>query len=150
MTTFLVALDSSTRAPQVLASAVTLARAAGAKLILLRSVGLPTDLPIEAYAMSPDGVLNVLEERAKKELTELARGLPPGTNFEVCTAVGAAWQTICQAAHAAGAALIVIGSHGYGGLDRLLCTTAAKVVNHADRSVLVVRAPELIEGIASG
>jgi nucleotide-binding universal stress UspA family protein len=35
--------------------------------------------------------------------------------------------------------LIVIGSHGYGALDHVLGTTAAKVVNHADRSVLVVR-----------
>jgi len=33
----------------------------------------------------------------------------------------------------------VIGSHGYGGLDRLLGTTAARVVNHADRNVLIVR-----------
>jgi nucleotide-binding universal stress UspA family protein len=40
--------------------------------------------------------------------------------------------------------LIVIGSHGYDALDRLLGTTAAKVVNHADRSVLVVRAAERI------
>ena len=38
--------------------------------------------------------------------------------------------------------LIVIGSHGYGGIDRVIGTTAAKVVNHADRSVLVVRSPE--------
>ena len=35
--------------------------------------------------------------------------------------------------------LIVIGSHGYGAIDRVLGTTAAKVVNHADRTVLVVR-----------
>ncbi|HVU00723.1 MAG TPA: universal stress protein [Polyangiaceae bacterium] len=32
-----------------------------------------------------------------------------------------------------------MGSHGYGTLDRVLGTTAAKVVNHAARSVLVVR-----------
>jgi nucleotide-binding universal stress UspA family protein len=38
--------------------------------------------------------------------------------------------------------LIVIGSHGYGGLDRVLGTTAARVVNHALCSVLVVRPPE--------
>lgn len=34
---------------------------------------------------------------------------------------------------------IVIGSHGHGGIDRVLGTTAAKLVNHADRNVLVVR-----------
>jgi nucleotide-binding universal stress UspA family protein len=35
----------------------------------------------------------------------------------------------------------VIGAHGYGKLDRMLGTTAAKVVNHADRNVLIVRDP---------
>jgi hypothetical protein len=35
--------------------------------------------------------------------------------------------------------LIAIGSHGYPSIDRLLGTVAAKVVNHADRNVLVVR-----------
>jgi nucleotide-binding universal stress UspA family protein len=34
---------------------------------------------------------------------------------------------------------VVLGSHGYSGFDRILGTTAAKVVNHCDRSVLVVR-----------
>ena len=43
------------------------------------------------------------------------------------------------------ASVIVIGSHGYGGLERLLGTTAARVVNHADRAVLVVRSPELLD-----
>ena len=36
----------------------------------------------------------------------------------------------------------VIGSHGYDTMDKLIGTTAAKVVNHAEVSVLVVRAPE--------
>ena len=49
------------------------------------------------------------------------------------------WQGICEAARRVGADLIVIGSHGYGGLDRLLGTTAAKVVNHARVSVMVVK-----------
>ena len=39
----------------------------------------------------------------------------------------------------AGADCIVIGSHGYSGFDRILGTNAAKVVNHAECSVLVVR-----------
>ncbi len=34
--------------------------------------------------------------------------------------------------------LIVLGSHGYGGIDRLLGTTAAHVANRAERNVLVV------------
>ena len=54
----------------------------------------------------------------------------------------APWLPICAAARAYDANLIVVGSHDKHGLsDRLLGTTAANVVNRADRSVLVVRHP---------
>ena len=51
-------------------------------------------------------------------------------------------QVICGAAPTTDAGLIVIGSHGFGSLDRVFGTTAARVVNHADRSTLVVRTLE--------
>jgi universal stress protein F len=77
---------------------------------------------------------------AKSELEEAARDVPPEL-LDGCSAqVGVAWDAICAAAREHDVDLIVIGSHGYRILDRLLGTTAAKVVNHADRSVLVVRA----------
>jgi nucleotide-binding universal stress UspA family protein len=93
-------------------------------------------------AMSPADVVNVLEERARVDLTELARTVAAAVAYEVKVDVGTAWQVICLAAKTLDAALIVIGSHGYTGLDRVLGTTAARVVNHADRSVLVVRSHE--------
>jgi nucleotide-binding universal stress UspA family protein len=49
--------------------------------------------------------------------------------------------TIVRLGRELDADLIVLGSHGFSGLDHLLGTTAAKVVNHADRNVLVVRTP---------
>jgi universal stress protein F len=51
------------------------------------------------------------------------------------------WQAVCEMARTLEAELVVIGSHGYFGFDRLLGTTAGKVVNHAHCSVLVVREP---------
>src|ERR1700730_11707304 len=45
MKRILVGLDGSPRAPGVLATATEIARAQGARLILLRSVGLPPDVP---------------------------------------------------------------------------------------------------------
>ena len=39
------------------------------------------------------------------------------------------------------ASAIVVGAHGYRPVERMLGTTAAKVANRADTSVLVVRAP---------
>ncbi len=144
MQPYLVALDSSPRAPHVLSAAIALARASSTKLVLFRAVGLPGDLPIEAYAMPPDGVVDVLVARAKKELEDAAKAVPAGISFETRIEIGAAWQAICEAAKETNAAMIVIGSHGYSAWDRLLGTTAARVVNHADRSVIVVRRPELL------
>ena len=51
------------------------------------------------------------------------------------------WRTIIDVADEIGADLIVVGSHGYHGLDHLLGTNAAKVANQACRNVLVVRGP---------
>ena len=139
MKPYLVALDSSPRASHVLAAAIAFAQATSTKLVLFRAVGLPGDLPIEAYAMPPDGMVDVLQQRAMRELDQASRVIPEGLTFETRVEVGTAWQAICDAGKVVDAALIVIGSHGYSALDRLLGTTAARVVNHADRSVLVVR-----------
>jgi universal stress protein F len=63
----------------------------------------------------------------------------PARLEKLVAAFATPWDGICRAGREEAADLIAIGSHGYGGLDRLLGTTAAKVVNHADRNVLVVR-----------
>ncbi len=138
MKRILVCLDGSQRAPHVLATALDLARRMGAKIRLFRAVGLPPELPTQ-YLLSPSNLPDILVENAKKELTELSRDVPPDLLDGVHTHIGSPWDAICRAAREHDADLVVIGSHGYGALDRVLGTTAAKVVNHADRSVLVVR-----------
>jgi nucleotide-binding universal stress UspA family protein len=92
--------------------------------------------------MPPGGVIDLLKQRADRALADAARSVPSGVAARTLVAVGTPWQAICDAGKAADASLIVVGSHGYSGLDRLLGTTAAKVVNHADRSVLIVRQAE--------
>jgi nucleotide-binding universal stress UspA family protein len=139
MKRILVCLDSSTRAPAVLASARDLATRTGAKLAVFRSVGLPPEIDREFLAISPNAVVDQLVARAKDELTALSRDVPSDALEGVYVRVGTPWDAICTEAKERDADVIVIGSHGYGGLDRILGTTAAKVVNHADRSVLVVR-----------
>jgi nucleotide-binding universal stress UspA family protein len=135
----LVAVDGSPRAPAVIAAAVELARAAGGKLFLYRAVGVPHELPALALSASPSDLAPLLLAAAKDSLNELARGVPASLLGEVSVALAIPWQGVCDAARTVGADLIVIGSHGYAGLDRLLGTTAAKIVNHADRPVLVVK-----------
>jgi nucleotide-binding universal stress UspA family protein len=89
--------------------------------------------------MTPASLAELLEREAKKYLDTLAATLPPGMLEQTFVHIGTPWQGICSAADQFHVDLILIGSHGYSGLDRLIGTTAAKVVNHAKQSVLVVR-----------
>ena len=139
MKRILVALDGSERAPVVLAAAARLADAAGAKLVLFRAIGVPAELPREVLAMPEVRVEDLLRRAAHAELDRLASTVKPEQVERLTTELGIAWDAIVREGRACDADLIVIGSHGYGGLDRLLGTTAAKVANHADRNVLIVR-----------
>jgi nucleotide-binding universal stress UspA family protein len=141
MEKMLVGLDGSPRAAGVLTAALALARASGAKLHLFRGVGLPPDVPAAAWSVPPGELEVVLEREALEALEAIAGNMPPYLLGGVSVALGVPWQAICEAGRRENVDLIVVGSHGYGVLDRVLGTTAAKVVNHADRSVRVVRAP---------
>lgn len=140
MERILVGLDGSARAPAVLAAAVDLARRIGAKVFLYRAVGIPAELPAPALSVSPGEVAALLERLATDQLADLAKAVPPEILGGLRVSLAVPWQGVCEAAHRERAELIVIGSHGYGGIDRLLGTTAAKVVNHSEQSVLVVKA----------
>ena len=139
MNNILVALDDSERAPAILAVAADLATRTGAKLFLYRAVGIPQELPAIVLSLSPTEVGPLLERLAREGLGKLAATLPPALLGGVGTSIAIPWQGVCGEADRVNADLIVVGSHGYGGLDRLLGTTAAKIVNHAKHSVLVAR-----------
>jgi nucleotide-binding universal stress UspA family protein len=145
MKKMLVALDGSPREKDVLRAAIALGRKTSAKLVLLRSVGVPRELPKEAYAIAPEDIPRLLEQRAQAELDARRAEVPPELRGPARIVVGTPWQSIDRVAREEDVDLIVIGSHGYEGLDRVLGTTAAKVVNHADRAVLVVRAAERLD-----
>lgn len=135
----LAALDDSKRADAVLAAACALARTYRTPLVLCRVVGLPV------VQVAPDGLPvtmdleGELEKNARLALEAFLPRVPPDITTKLIALLDVPWQGICDAAVQEDVGLIVIGSHGYGALDRILGTTAAKVVNHADRSVLVVR-----------
>lgn len=139
MKRILVALDGSPRAPGVLAAAHELATLADAKLVVFRAVGIPPDLPHEIFELTDQRVEEVLLRNAREDLVQLVRDIPKERIDQIALTFATAWDGICHAARDHDVDLVVIGSHGYGGLDRVLGTTAAKVVNHADRNVLVVR-----------
>jgi len=105
----------------------------------MRAVGIPAEVPHDSWKLPQDSLLEMLTQRADEYLADCAKRVPAELLAATRVVVGVAWQAVCSTAQKEGCDLIVIGSHGYSGLDRLVGTTAAKVVNHADRSVLVVR-----------
>jgi len=141
MKRLLVCLDASPRAKYVLDIAVDLATRSGARVHLFRTVGIQPELPSELLSMSPNELSEVLLASAKKELDTMAAGVSPNVLEGTSVHIGTPWDGICRAAKEHDADLVVIGAHGYGTLDRLLGTTASKVVNNIDRSVMVVRQP---------
>lgn len=141
MKRILVALDGSPRAPGVLDAAMRLAALASAKLVLYRAITVSPDLPREALINTDLRLEDFLLENARTDLHCLAERVPGAMLEGVVAAFAIPWDGICRAARERDVDLIAIGAHGYGGLDRLLGTVAAKVVNHADRNVFVVRAP---------
>jgi nucleotide-binding universal stress UspA family protein len=139
MYTVLAALDGSSRSRGVLAAAVAAARAHSGRLVLMRAVGLPADVPQEFWKTTDKPFLDLLEEQARMFLVQQQAEVPATLRGGVHVVVGAPWQAICRTVQTVHADLLVVGSHGYGGIDRLLGTTAAKVVNHSSCSVLVVK-----------
>ncbi|MDB5217779.1 MAG: Universal stress protein family protein [Myxococcaceae bacterium] len=139
MKRILVCLDASPRAVFVLQTASDLAAKTGAKLVLLRSVGLPAEIDQEFYVHAAGSMTDMLVDKAKKDLDALAKDVPAGIIEGYDVHIGTPWDTICREAVARDCDLVVLGSHGYSGMDRILGTTAAKVVNHCERSVLVAR-----------
>lgn len=140
MKRILVAVDASPCAPSVVETAIELARSSGAKILLLRAVGLPPEpLPLNGFASPPTQVVDGMMVTAKRDLAELSRRIPVELLEGATTQVGVAWDAICTHAREHDVDMIVIGSHDYRFIDRIVGTTAAKVVNHADRPVLVVR-----------
>ena len=140
----LVGLDGSPREPLVLAAAQDLALRFDATLLLVRAVGLPPEIPAQAWLNPTLSVKAYLEKVAHEGLERCANTLCEAlrSSCELDVVVASPWEALCMCAQAREADMIVIGSHGYGGLDRILGTTAARVVNHALCSVYVVRSSD--------
>jgi nucleotide-binding universal stress UspA family protein len=138
-TPILVALDDSPRAAAVLRAADFYSKTTGAPLVLLSVIPAHVPLPAEALISEPAQIEALLHEQAVARLNKLGSELVPAVTWTVLVRTGVAWEVICDEAEKLGSTLIMLGSHGYDALDRVIGTTAQKVVNHATRNVLVVR-----------
>ena len=114
-----------------------MAQSLGAQLFLIRALVVPPDIPPAAHT-HPDGLEGKLEREARAELRALMTTTPTVAFGPPIVVEGDPWRRILDVAQELDVDLIVAGSHRYHGLDRVLGTTAAKLVNHADRNVLIV------------
>ena len=135
----LAALDGSVRAPSVYRVASGIAARFGARLYVFRALDIPPEFPAAAANKDGDPLPAFLEQQAREQLTFITNssgGVKPEP--PVIVASHQPWRAILEAADRLAVDLIVMGSHGYGGLDRVLGTTAGKVANHAECNVLIV------------
>jgi nucleotide-binding universal stress UspA family protein len=128
----LVALDGSFWAPAVFKAAVEIAEKFHSSIRVVRAISNASQAPTEPPTA------DALEEVARLVLQEPPRRL---TIHPPLVRVGEPWKVIVTVSEELDIDLIVIGSHGYQGMDLLLGTNAERVVNLARRNVLVVHAP---------
>ena len=108
--------------------------AKGAKIILLNVV---EDIPNWAAVALPADLLDKSLASSQDDLKAIANA--SGMKMQVVVRTGHSYNTILEVAKEKNADLIIIASHRPGLQDYFLGSTAAKVVRHADCSVLVVR-----------
>jgi len=135
--TILTAVDNSPRALGVVTTALEIAERFDSKVFLFRVLTLPPEFPAAARS-APDDLAGILVQKARDELAALAGGHPRIVVEEPHVGAREPWRAILDRSKRLPADLIVIGSHGFGGWDHVLGSVAGKVVNNADRPVLVV------------
>jgi len=106
----------------------------GAKVILLNVV---EEIPGWAAAELPADLLENSREQIKTELKGIVNS--SGMKMDVEVRNGRSYKTILDVAREKQVDLIIIASHRPGLQDYFLGSTAAKVVRHAECSVLVIR-----------
>jgi nucleotide-binding universal stress UspA family protein len=104
----------------------------------LRAISLPAEFPPAAAGSQSDPLFEHLSKLATRDLEQLAAQAPLFCVDPPIVRVGEPSRVILEASEELDADLIVIGSHGYHGIDRILGTTAGRVANQSTRSVLVV------------
>ena len=134
----LACIDFSEQSVSALREAAGYARAHGARITLLHVADPQAFIPPQAV-LEPTAVPSQADlEGALRELRDAHLG-----GFEVELAVledHATARAICDYAETHAADLIVVGSHGRGGMERwLIGSVAERVVRHARVNVFVVR-----------
>lgn len=134
-----IAVDGSPRAALVLERGLALAKALGAKAHVVRAVSIEAEAHEQLVEKTPEQMRDDLQSDAARDLRVLL--YHAHSDAEAHAIVAAPISGVCAFAAEHHAQVLVVGSHGYGALERLIGTTAARLVEHAPCDVYVVRPP---------
>ena len=141
--------DFSACAEEAQVHAIRLARALGAELVLLHVL---VETPLYGEGLVAMKQVRELYETQRKWAGETlearaAEASAAGATTRWKLSVGVPFEEIVRAAREEGADMIVMGTHGRRGLDRLLLGSVAnRVIRLADCPVLTVRERKSQEG----
>jgi nucleotide-binding universal stress UspA family protein len=142
MKKILVATDFSDLATAALRSAASLARCAGAELVVVYADQF--EAPPEFTSGQVDAIAAAIEESRERSAAELQRyasaNVETGVAWRTIVAEGPPASTILKVAEAEQADMIALGTHGRGGLQRLMFgSVAERVMRNATVPVMTVR-----------
>jgi nucleotide-binding universal stress UspA family protein len=140
----LTAIDFSENSECAFDYALTLATQFGAELTIIHVINEPVDLRgFYVPHISFEQLEKEIEESAVKMMESFCSSKLGGfTNYQTAIVTGIPSDEITAAAAKIDASLIVLGTHGRTGLDRILFgSTAERVVRSASCPVLTVRLP---------
>jgi nucleotide-binding universal stress UspA family protein len=148
-TPILVPLDGTPRAERAIPIAAGLSLQVGTSVHLLQVV-VPSEetvLPEGDWARDlPQGAVDGRELAARSYLTELVRRLrADGVRATASVEVDAVGAGIAREAHARRASLVVMATHAYAGLARLLARSVAQEVLHRVPLPLILLGPTLTD-----
>ena len=136
----LIAVDSEPIAAYAVDIGAEIARLAGAEMAFIHVID-PALLNAADTGIQPAVFTASAKEEARKLINECRKSLPQESAALEFVQIGIPLTEIVNAARDWPADLIVIGSHGRGGVKRaLLGSIAEGVMRHASCPVLVVRA----------
>jgi nucleotide-binding universal stress UspA family protein len=137
--TYLVPVDFSKGAEAALDHAIAMARENNARVILLHVIPMAMVYPSEGTSFDFYGLL---ERDARENFTKLMRRKRlPAEQFRVVVERGVnPAEIIARHAKKLKAAMIIMGSHGRTGLQRLILgSVAERTIRYSDGPVLIVK-----------
>ncbi|MFB6206823.1 MAG: universal stress protein [Haloglomus sp.] len=135
----LVPVDGSDASGQAVEHASQLAQEHDARLHLVTVVEFPEARAVGAADSLSDQAVETMADQGETLVEQAAAGVPDELSVVTVVEEGTPSETITEHAASLDADLIVMGSHGRSGLERLaLGSTTERVVRRADVPVLTV------------